>query len=211
MKKNTSKHNSPGRPKYTPIFPRTKEWTFTDLMEVNGIDTNSDHKNFGKGPDCTMLTLRKFMARDSKKLGRSMIFKVRGVTCEPNSNTGLGRRAYLYSLRANAAVKRAAAAPSTPRKAKSVEANGTPATDVSDATKQYEDLKNSLLAPSPVLVAPVLEPAIIEPATVIPEAVIIPAVTIAPEAPIPAPAPVVPEAPAPVAEVAPEVAAPVTV
>lgn len=181
MKKNTSKHNSPGRPKYTPIFPRTKEWTFTDLMEVNGIDTNSDHKNFGKGPDCTMLTLRKFMARDSKKLGRSMIFKVRGVTCEPNSNTGLGRRAYLYSLRANAAVKRAAAAPSTPRKAKSVEANGTPATDVSDATKQYEDLKNSLLAPSPVLVAPVLEPAIIEPATVIPEAVIIPAVTIAPE------------------------------
>lgn len=180
----TRKHDGPGRPKYEPVFPRTKEWSFTDFMEVNGININPNSKDFGKGPNCTMLTLRKFMARDAKKLGRSLITKIKGVTSEPNSKDGLGRRAYLYSLRAKANVKRASAPKSeAPAAADTV----TPHDDVSDATKRYEELKSILAAPTPA-----------------PAAVTIPAVTIAPEAtPAPAPEPVVEAPAAPVAETTP--------
>jgi hypothetical protein len=182
---NATKHDGPGRPKYTPCFPRSKEWTFTDFMEVNGINTNSNSKEFGKGPNCTMLTLRKFMARDAKRMGKSLIFKVKDVTSEPNSKDGLGRRAYLYSLRANANVKRGSASPkvSTPRKAKAATAAAAPS-DVSDSTKRYEEIKAILATPTPA-----------------PAAVTVPAVTIAPPAPeaAPAPAPVA-ETPAPVAQ-----------
>ncbi len=195
-KKNTAvKHDGPGRPKYTPLFPRSKEWTFTDFMEVNGINTNSNSKDFGKGPNCTMLTLRKFMARDAKRMGKSLIFKVKDVTSEPNSKSGLGRRAYLYSLRANANVKRGTAPvkAATPRKAKAaaseVEANG-----LSASTNRYEEIKNILAAPAPA----------VAPEAAQPETVTVPAVTITPEAapaPAPAPAPVAETpAPAPVAQ-----------
>lgn len=166
------KHESPGRPKYQPVFPRSKEWTFTDWMEANGIETNPGSKNFGKGPNCTMLTLRKHLERDMyfHKEGKPLIAKFRtkanpksnivilkDVTSEPNSDSGLGRRAYLYSLRANASVKRAT------KTTKTTATSG----DVSDATKQYEETKAILTAPT----------------------VIVPAVTITPEV-APAPAPV---------------------
>ena len=191
MKQNTRKinkaaathrtHDGPGRPKYDPVFPRTKEWTFTDFMKVNGININLNSKDFGKGPNCTMLTLRKFIARDAKKMGHSLIFKVKNVTSEPNSKDGLGRRAYLYSLRAKASVKKASAPKATaPEVAETV----TPHDDVSEATKRYEELKSILAAPATVT---------------------IPAVTITPEA---TPLPVAPEATpevAPVAETAPAV------
>ena len=80
-------------------------------MEVNGIDIDPESKTFGKGPNCTMLTLRKAMERDMfyHKQGkrivaangthanpRSTMLVVRGVTAEPNSESGLGRRATLY-------------------------------------------------------------------------------------------------------------------
>jgi hypothetical protein len=178
-KNNTAtKHNGPGRPRFAPKFPRRKEWTFTDFMEVNDIQTNQDRKDFGKGPNCTMLTLRKFMARDAKRGSRSLITKVRGVTSEPNSEAGLGRRAYLYSVR----VKPNVAAPA-PKKASAPKAENTSAAThdaVSDGTKQYEELKSNLTA------------------TEAPSAVVIPAVTITPES-SPAPAPEV----APVNESAP--------
>lgn len=180
------KHDGPGRPKYEPVFPRTKEWSFTDFMEVNGININSNSKDFGKGPNCTMLTLRKFMARDAKKMGHSLIVKIKGVTSEPNSKDGLGRRAYLYSLRAKANVKRASAPKSEAPAAADVV---TPHDDVSDATKRYEELKSILAVPTPA-----------------PAAVVIPAVTITPEAtpaPAPAPDPVVEAPAAPVAETTP--------
>lgn len=185
------KHDGPGRPKYEPVFPRTKEWSFTDFMEVNGININPNSKDFGKGPNCTMLTLRKFMARDAKKMGHSLITKIKGVTSEPNSKDGLGRRAYLYSLRAKANVKRVSA-PKAEAPA-DVESTVTPHDDVSDATKHYEEIKAILAAPSTVT---------------------IPAVTIAPEV-TPAPEPVATveetktEPVAPVAETAPVATEPV--
>lgn len=188
MKKNTrknknavaAKHDGPGRPKYTPVFPRGKEWTFTDLMEANGVEANLNSKNFGKGPKCTMLTLRKFLARDAKKMGRSLIVKVKGVTSEPNSKSGLGRRAYLYSLRTNAGVKKVKASEAP----EAVSANDTVPVardEVSESTKKYEEIKNILTAPE----AP-------EAPEAIPASLTVPAVTIAPET-TPAPETVVSE------------------
>jgi hypothetical protein len=186
--KNTkqSKHDHPGRPKYTPVYPRTKEWTFTDWMEANGIDINPESKTFGKGPNCTMLTLRKNMKRDMFILdgkGRkvrarptSIMIQVSGVTAEPNSESGLGRRATLYALRAKGAgVKHVAATPKvTKTSTKTSTKSQTPTSDALDR------IHAALAAPEPA-----------------PAAVTVPAVTIAPEA---TPAPATPVAPAPVAE-----------
>ena len=108
-------YDRPGRPKYSPKFPKSKEWTFTDWMIANDIDTDSESKTFGKGPLCSMLTLRKAIERDMyfHKKGeriiaanrtqanpRSIIIAIRGITAESNSKKGLGRRALLFSLRA---------------------------------------------------------------------------------------------------------------
>lgn len=189
MKKNSKKqtgstkqYDSPGRPKYTPKFPKRAEFTFIQFMEINGVETNPASKNYGKGPNCTMLTLRKFLTRDAKKLGRSQLFRVRGVTAEPNSKDGLGRRGYLYSVRAGAKAVKVAKAPRKVKTAPVAKAPKAPA-GLSDATKTYEDIKNILAQPSPAIAPEV--PAV---------AVTVPVVTIAPE-PAPAPAPAV-EAPA---------------
>jgi hypothetical protein len=197
--KNTkqNQHSHPGRPKYTPVYPRTKEWTFTDWMEANGIDINPNSKSFGKGPNCTMLTLRKAMERDmffhkqgkrivaanrTKANPRSTMLVVRGVTAEPNSESGLGRRATLYCLRAKgASVKHATVAPKASAKpavkAKaSAKISTKSQTPVSDA---LDKIHAALATPDPVPATPTLT---------------VPAVTIAPEA---TPAPVIPVAPAP--------------
>jgi hypothetical protein len=158
-------------------------------MEANEINTTAG-KNFGKGPHCTMLTLRKFMSWDAKKLGRSMIFKVKGVTSEPNGKNGLGRRAYLYSLRANADVKHASSAPSVPRKARTAKAKApvTPSGDVSDSTKKYEEIKAILTQPTPVVVpavtitTPEVAPATVVPATPVTETASSTVTEVSPEA-----------------------------
>jgi hypothetical protein len=181
--KNTNtavKHENPGRPKYIPAFPRSKEWTFTDWMEANGINTNPDSKDFGKGPKCTMLTLRKHLERDmyfhkegkrpiaenrTKANPRSTVLILKDVTSEPNSDSGLGRRAYLYSLRATASVKRATTTKTTDKPSKSQ----TPTADALDKIK-----------------AALLDTPSTAPVTV-------PAVTITPEAPsVPETVPVTP-------------------
>jgi hypothetical protein len=213
-----NKHSHPGRPKYAPKFPRSNEWTFTQFMEANDIETNPDSAKFGKGPNCTMLTLRKFMKRDMwivKGKGRnkvvrarpnSLIVNVRGVTAEPNSESGLGRRANLYALRAKGvtshvpAVKPVKATAPKVAKVKVARKARTPKSTSQTPTADVLDKIHAALAtPEP---APALT---------------VPAVTIAPEAPAPAPAPaeVAPAAPVaePVAEVAPApapVAAPVS-
>jgi hypothetical protein len=198
--KNTkqSKHDHPGRPKYTPVYPRTKEWTFTDWMEANGIDTDPDSKEFGKGSNCTMLTLRKNMERDMyfHKPGKAVIAAnrtrgnprsnmviVRGVTAEPNSESGLGRRATLYALRSKGvSVKHTTVTPKASTKP-AVKASAKSQTPVSDA---LDKIHAALTTPDPA-----------------PAVVTVPAVTIAPETPapvVPAPAPApVAETPAPVA------------
>ena len=185
MKKNSkkqigsTKHEHPGRPKYAPKFPKRAEFTFIQFMETNDIETNPASKKYGKGPNCTMLTLRKFLTRDAKKLGRSELFRVRGVTAEPNSADGLGRRGYLYSVRAGVkAAKAPRKVKSAPvvKAAKAPKAPKAPA-DLSAATKTYEDIKAILAAPSPAI------------APEVPASVTVPAVTIAPEpTPVEAPA-----------------------
>ena len=144
---------------------------------------------------------RLIAANRTKANPQSNIVILGGVTSEPNSEKGLGRRAYVYSLRVNAPVN-ADVASSTPRKARKVRksrtATVTAPSDVSVETKRYEELKAILATPSAPL--PVEKPAE-QPVTVTVPAVTI---TLTPEA---APVPVIPAdpAPAPAPEAAPVV------
>lgn len=167
MKKVTT-HNSPGRPKYQPRFPRKSEWTFNDFMAANEVDTNMDHKGFGKGPHCTMLTLRKFLAGDLARLGKSVVVRHKGVSADPVSDKGLGRRGYVYSLRAKFKGKVKAVKAKTTRKPKS---------NAGEVTKAIAAAKE-ILADTP--------PAV----TIAPEATPTPAPAATVEAPTESPAPV---------------------
>jgi hypothetical protein len=179
-----NKHSHPGRPKYAPKFPRSNEWTFTQFMEANDIETNPDSAKFGKGPNCTMLTLRKFMKRDMwivkgkvvRARPNSLLINVRGVTAEPNSESGLGRRANLYALRSKGVTSHAPVAkPASTPKAVKVKAPRKVRTPKSTSQTPTADVLDKIHA---ALATP--EPA---------PALTVPAVTIAPEAPAPAPAP----------------------
>ncbi len=177
-------YENPGRPRYEMKFPKGAEWTFVQLMRVNGVDTvkrlanGKDNPNYGKGENCTMLTLRKNLdfciyaktakGKVSKRKGidpNSIVVPVEGVTAEPDSDSGLGRRATLYRLRAvpakdhsaEIAAAPVATAPKTrkPRKSK--------ATVTAEVDQTIADAKAILAEP----------------------AVSIPETTIAPAAPIP--------------------------
>jgi hypothetical protein len=208
-----NKHSHPGRPKYMPKFPRSNEWTFTQFMEANDIETNPASAKLGKGPNCTMLTLRKFMKRDMwnvKGKGRnkvvrarpnSVIVNVRGVTAEPNSESGLGRRANLYALRVNKdSISKPAPKASAPKATKATRkpraVKATASTSQTPTADALDKIHAALAAPEPT-------PALTVPAVTIAPPVVEAAP--APETPAPAPAP---EA-APVAET-PAPAAPVT-
>jgi len=194
-KKNTAaviKHDHPGRPRYEMKFPRSAEWTFTQLMAVNGVDTDKGSKTFGKGPNCTMLTLRKNLEADmylhaegkpciskhrTRVNPRSQVCLVDGVTAEPDSESGLGRRAALFRLRSVAAKdhsKDKAPKAKAPRKAK------VKAENVSETIEA--EAKKILAEPT---VAVTITPAAPETAPVIPTA----PVETAPVAATPAPAP----------------------
>lgn len=185
-----NKYTHPGRPRHSMRWPKSKQFTFTDIMDANGCDTKAG-KHYGKkvGDDgCAMLTLRKYMARDNQKKGHSEIVSVRGVTAEPNSESGLGRRANLYALRSKGVTPHVPAVKpvkvSTPKTAK-VKTPRTPKSTSQTPTADALDRIHAMLAtPDPVTPVPALT---------------VPVVTIAPEAPVAvpeaAPAPVV-EAPA---------------
>lgn len=205
MKKNTktartTKYDHPGRPRHTLKWPKAKQFTFTDIMDVNGCDTRPG-KNYGKALNedgCTMLTCRKNLKADmyilhpkTKKIQRvnprSEVVLVKGVTAEPDSASGLGRRSLVYCLRINKGSIKPSVTPKAtkaPRKARTPKAaTSTSQTPTADA---LDKIHAALAAPDPT------------------PAVTVPAVTITPE-PAPAPAPEVtptPEA-APVAEAAP--------
>lgn len=168
-----TKYDHPGRPMYDPSFPRTKEFTFTDFEIANGVNPKT-----GKGKECTTLTLRKWLKRDKAKVGHSVLVRIKGVTADPMSKKGLGRRAYLYSLRSKVNATR------TPKAA-------TPApSDVSEATKSYEATKAALLSDTSVPVtAPAPEPT--------PEVTPTPAPETAPVEAVAETAPVANETPAP--------------
>jgi hypothetical protein len=194
--KNTkqSKHSHPGRPRYDIKWPKSREFTKKQICETNDIDMRRKvngklNGNWGKGPCCTLLTINKGVARDLAKRGHSVLIRLK-ETAEPDSESGLGRRATLYCLRVKgASVKHATVAPKvstvkTPRKAR------TPKSTSQTPTADKLDAIHAILA---------------QPSTPTP-ALTVPAVVIAPEAPAPAPE-AAPAPAAPVAEVAP--AAPV--
>ena len=162
-----------GRPAYAPIFPRTDEWTFEDWCHVNGVETNRNNKKYGKGPNCSMLTLRKALERDmnlhSAETGevtranpRSTIVLVKGVTADPKSKKGLGRRALVYSLRSKAKAVRKATTVEVP-----ATASDTPIANASDTptADAYEATKAALLTPV-VTITPPIDPVPVETAPV---------------------------------------------
>ncbi len=191
MKKNTES-NGPGRPRYQMKYPTTKQWTFQDLMEANDVSLRT-----GKGPNCTKLTLTKNMDRDlfireegkNGKRGKilrtnpkSVVVRLTDVFAEPSSKDGLGRKGYLYCLRAKfdgrttrttkpAKAVRATRKTRTPRATAAV--SQTPVADALDK------IHAALAAPTPVV-------------NVTPAAVPVVTVTPAPApTPAPTPAPVV--------------------
>ena len=213
-KKNTTaaasvKHDHPGRPRYTMVFPKSATFTFTELMEANGVDTRKyaggghANRNYGKGENCTMLTCRKNLKFD---LARGEVCLMKGYTAKPDSDDGLGRRGLLYrhnftpfaKALVEAKVRGAEGlnedAPAPKAKATRKARKSTTA----EVNKMVTDAKAILAEPAATVV---IAPA---PASVIPDAV---------HNPIVAPAPVAETAPvaAPVAEVTPAAAPEVSV
>ncbi len=214
MKKDTTNTRGPGRPKYTPDYPRKKLWTFTDLEDANGVNPNT-----GKGKFCTTLTLRKELARDmflpftsGKRKGKpnrnapnsnSIVVLMEDLQASSNSDKGLGRKQNVYILRAklDAKTAKAAAAPAAPKATRKTRKATAPVTvDVSKSTTDYEATKAALLAPEAVTVPAVTVTPTPAPAAPAPET------STAPVAEAPAPAPAEAAAPAPEAQAA-EVAA----
>lgn len=151
MKKNATKKNSTatasktakapkapkgkaGRPLYVPKFPRKEEWTMNDFCRANEVDVET-----GKGPRCSKLTLIKWMARDKARKGRSIVKRL-DHTAAPSSENGLGRKAFLFSLREKLAPE------ATPEVSPEV----TP--EVTPDNSSYEEQKAALLSePTPVI------------------------------------------------------------
>lgn len=143
--------NGPGRPLYVPKFPRKDEWTMNDFCKANSVDVET-----GKGPNCSKLTLIKWMARDKARKGRSLVKRL-DHTAPPSSENGLGRKAFLFSLREKLAPGSDVEAPA-PVTAEVPAVNepvttdapapGEASVDVSEATKSYEATKAALLGTS---------------------------------------------------------------
>ena len=130
----------PGRPLYVPKFPRKVEWTLKDFCVANEVDPET-----GKGPRCSKLTLIKFLARDKARKGRSLVKRL-DHTAAPDSEKGLGRKAFLFSLREKMATEASDSA--TP----AANPETSAASDVSAETSAYEAQKAALLgSPAPVV------------------------------------------------------------
>jgi hypothetical protein len=172
MNKNSKQVKSvkrgPGRPKYTPKFPRSLRFTFGDLCVTNGVNPDTL-----KGDNCTGLTLRKYLKRDKARKGKSNIVMLKGQFGKPDSKDGLGKPPFLYCLRERladagvtpAAKSKASKKPLAKAKASSVTVplatvpDAAPVVDaVSTATKDYEAQKAALLA-TPVPVVAISTPA----------------------------------------------------
>ena len=219
------KHDHPGRPRYTMLFPKGLTFTFVALMEANGVDTRKylgkgrANANYGKGENATMLTIRKNL---KYALGHKQVFLMKGYTAVPDSGDGLGRRGLLYrhadtpfaEALAEAKVRGAeglneATAPKATRKAR--KSTKTSEQLMADAKAILAELVVTI-APTPAsipdavhnpIVVPVAETAPVTPAAAAPEVsvpIAEPVVpTPAPAAPVAETAPVVPAETAPVA------------
>ena len=185
----TNTKRSPGRPKYTPVIPKSR-FTVTDLCEANGVDLKT-----GKGERCSKLTLIKFLARDmyhrfesgknagkpnyDKPRSNSTVVLLEDIVAEPNSEAGLGRKSYVYQLRskfeASNGNKAAAPKAKTPAPRKSA-----PKKTVAEANKTYEATKAAILAPV-VAIAPAPAPVPEAPKAEVPA----PVAAVTPPAPVP--------------------------
>lgn len=133
----------PGRPLYVPKFPRKVEWTLKDFCVANEVDPET-----GKGPRCSKLTLIKWLGRDKARKGRSLVKRL-DHTAAPDSEKGLGRKAFLFSLRDKMAAD---ASPETPAPAADASPETPAPSDVSAETSAYEAQKAALLSsPAPVV------------------------------------------------------------
>jgi len=92
---------SVGRPQYSPKFPNKDKWTFHDLCVENDVVMDPESEYYGKGPACSLLTLRKMINRDKAKRSHSLIVKLKDEMAPPSSQTGMGRKSFLYMLRTN--------------------------------------------------------------------------------------------------------------
>lgn len=123
-----------GRPLYVPKFPRKEEWTMNDFCRSNEVDVET-----GKGPRCSKLTLIKWLSRDKARKGRSLVKRL-DHTAPPSSENGLGRKAFLFSLREKLA----------PEVAPEATPEVTP--EVTPDNSSYEEQKAALLSePTPVI------------------------------------------------------------
>ena len=216
-------HDHPGRPRYTMVFPKSATFTFTELMEANGVDTRKyagnghANRNYGKGENCTMLTCRKNLKFD---LARGEVCLMKGYTAKPDSDDGLGRRGLLYRHNSTAFAKALAEAkvrgaeglnedaPAPKAKATRKARKSTTA----EVNKMVTDAKAILAEPAATVV---IAPAAPAPASVIPDAVHNPIVApvaevtpaAAPEVSVPIAEPVAETPAAPVTETAPVVPA----
>lgn len=160
----------PGRPLYVPKFPRKVEWTVTDFCVANEVDPET-----GKGPKCSKLTLIKWMSRDKARKGRSVVKRLDHTA--PPVGAGLGRRAFLFSLRDKLATDATDAAPVTPEvSSETAPTDAAPApVEVSPETTAYEAQKAELLG-TPVPVVEIAAPVVAETVPVTPEPEAVPAV-----------------------------------
>ena len=150
MSKNIKANRGPGRPAYSPKFPKSLKWTMADWCEANGINPKT-----GKGPNCSKLTLIKYKNNHPKDFVR-----VKNEFREPASKDGLGRKCFLFSLSARA---KSAKATKAAKVSKKVTVNvGT----------DYDAVKAALLAPTPTVdipapveVTPEVVPAVAETVT----------------------------------------------
>ena len=205
---NGIKHEHPGRPRYTMLFPSTLTFTFTELMRANGVDTRKyagnghANRNYGKGENATMLTIRKNIKFD---LARGEVYLMKGYTAVPDSDDGLGRRGLLYRHKDTAFSKALAEAKIRGAEGLTDEVSAPKAKATRKSRKSDTAAVNKTIADAQAILAePASTVAIPAAPSTIPDAVhnpiVVPVAETAPVAPVisAVSAPVVESTPAPV-------------
>ncbi len=158
MKNTQVKQSGPGRPRYSPKFPAKLRWTMLDFQLRNGVNPTT-----GKGDNCSKLTLVKFLADQLRNTRSGLIVKLKGETTAPSSDSGLGRKAFLYTLRSRKDEVTAKTATVKPKAKKALDTASKSTVSVKIApAPSYEETKAALgltapvaeAAPEPVAPAP---------------------------------------------------------
>jgi hypothetical protein len=94
-----NKTNGPGRPSYDEsrgmAFPKHRPFSFREYCSAQGMEFRKSDGKYIKGTGrCTPLTLRKYM--DTRGCP---VIEAKGIFAEPLSKKGLGRKAFMLTLR----------------------------------------------------------------------------------------------------------------